>query len=355
MKRTKSKNITIQQPVIIIGLIALIFASLWCLMMLLPKAEEEVTGLVGINDVRSGEQMISVSVVPPGTDVGADGAVDGITASTADGAADVSANGISKTNLNNAASGRQLITASLTGPAAAGLFTSPIPAEERVKFRIDRFQKLAVQPLKFEIFDENGRALDPENLKSVNGQKVHFYLVHSNLKEFHHLFPEYKNNVWNVSVSMPTPGTYHAYVAVADLFGSVHVFRSDLIVREESATDIARPDPTPGLEFYDGARTAKMTMERMESGRVFALETTGNGELLNPEAYGETTGRLTIFRHDSPEVFVSVPASMVKEAAPVPLFFNSPALTPGRYTAFAEVKLEGKLYTFPFTFDVGTL
>ncbi len=332
MKSIKKKLPKIQQPVLIATLIVAVIVTFWLLLLFLPK-EQTAAPLVGNNDVRSGDQKISVSIVPPGTDT--------------------PANDIS--SIPSSPSGSQLITEAPAASTTAEVFKSAVAAGENVKFRIDRFQKLAVQPLKFELFDDSGRALTPDYLKAVRGNKVHFYLVHANLNEFHHMFPDFSNNVWNVSVNMPTPGTYFAYVAYTDLYGYQHVYRSDLVVRNESADDTAHPDPTANLEYFDGSRTAKLTMQRMDTGRLFALDLTKNGIALNPEPYLESTGYLTVLKHDEPDVFVSTAANVVKSVSPNPVFFNTPPLTPGRYTAFVEIKLEGKVYVFPLTFDVGTL
>lgn len=333
--KKKKKIPVIQQPVLIAGLIIFVMASLWCVLMFIPDTEKEPTELIGINDVRSGDQTISVSLVAPGEE-------------TPDEYAAV-------TEMETNTSGNQQLMESTLIGNNSDILVKSIPAGEKVKFRIDRFQKLAVQPLKFELFDENGTAITPDYLKSIRGNKVHFYLVHANLNEFHHLFPEYSNNVWNVSVNMPTPGTYYAYIAVADLYGSIHVYRSDLIVRYESDENTSRPDPTANLEFFDGRRTAKLTMQRVDTGRLFALDLSRNGDIIVPEPYLESTGHLTLFKHGEPDVFVSTAANVVKSVTLNPVFFGTPPLTPGRYTAFAEIKLEGQVFVFPLTFDIGTL
>lgn len=334
MKKKKTIPV-IQQPVIFAVLLIVVIASLWSLLMFIPGAKEGPGELIGTNDVRSGNQTVSVSLVAPGEETSDDYAAD--------------------TSEGTPASGKQLVMESTMTGKTADMIVKSIPADENVKFRIDRFQKLAVQPLKFELFDENGTAMNPDLLKSIRGNKVHFYLVHANLNEYHHLFPEYSNNVWNVSVNMPTPGTYYAYIAAADLYGSIHVYRSDLIVRDESDDNTVRPDPTTNLEFFDGRRTAKLTMQKVDTGRLFALDLSRNGDVIVPQPYLESTGHLTLFKHGEPDIFVSTAANVVKSVEPNPVFFGTPSLTPGRYTAFAEIKLEGQVFVFPLTFDVGSL
>ena len=216
---------------------------------------------------------------------------------------------------------------------------------------IEFFQKLATQPLKFQLFDNNGSEITPEYLKTLQGQKVHFYLIHANFEEFHHMYPEYRNGVWNVSVYMPTPGTYYAYVVANPIEKYPAIYMKELIVRTESSADIKKPDPTSNLEFNDGTRTAKMNIQNLEKSRLFTFEILkdGNSEMLEP--FIETYGQLTILKQNDPDVFVTASAKRNDEM----LNFTTEKLTPGRYTAFAEFKIAGSIYVFPITFDIGTL
>ncbi len=327
-----------QQPLIVVFLFLVMLVSLWLVLMLMPQPEQQQERLpTGVNDVRNGEQKISVSVADnDGSDVIADvpsGRIE-IT-DTEDVKNAIEVNTDNQNNFDNK-------------------FMASFPAGENVKFRIDRFQKLATQPLKFEIFDDNGNALTPDYLESIQGEKVHFYLVHANMSEFNHMIPQFQNNLWNVSVRMPTVGTYYAYIVIDPLNGAPIAYRHDLIVREESPDDLNKPNPTNNLEFYDGTRTAKMEMNNIENGRLFSFDLTKDGTALSLEPYLESYGQMTILKHGDVNFFATTPSNVAMTDSNK-IYFGTGNLTPGGYTAFAEFKLAGRVFVFPMTFDIGEI
>lgn len=229
-----------------------------------------------------------------------------------------------------------------------------IDAGESVKFRIENFQKLASQPLKFNIYNKDGSELVPDYIASKHGEKVHFFLAHANLREFLHLIPDYNNGVWNVQANMPTPGTYTAFIAVHPLGGVYTVYKKDLIVRNPSLENLDFPDPTIGLEVQEGRYKVKMDMEQTDEHRVFNYKVAANDVVTLPQANFEALGRMTILAHSDPYTFISLTASPTFTDTAKGLMFAANKLNPGRYTAFTEFKLDGKVYIFPFTFDIGT-
>jgi hypothetical protein len=227
------------------------------------------------------------------------------------------------------------------------------PTNERVQFRIDRFQKLATQPLKFVVYDGDGRELTPDYLTSVQGEKIHFYLLHANLKEFLHLIPSYADGVWNVSAYMPTPGTYYAYIVFDPIKGDPIIYKYNLVVQNESSKDISKPNPTTDLIYSEGRLTAKMELKRFEDYRAFAYDVTDGDSPAKILPYLESTGLLTIFQHEDSDYINIVTADDVSNEDAGSVSFSMAHLPKGRYTAFAEFKIGNNIYTFPFTFDIG--
>lgn len=331
----------VQQPLLVVFLFIVMLVSLWLVLMLMPQPQQEQERIpTGVNDVRSGEQEISVSVV--------DGEQTDINVDSPSGRIEIT----DTPDLENEISSEAAVESGNDSSAFKNRFMASFPAGEKVKFRIDRFQKLATQPLKFEVFDETGKALTPDYLESIQGQKMHFYLVHANLREFNHMIPAFQNNVWNVSVRMPTVGTYYAYIVLDPLEGAPIAYRYDLVVREESSDDVNNPDPTNNLEFFDGTRTAKMEMNNVESGRLFLFDLTQDGTQLSPEPYLESYGQMTIFKQGDVDFFATTPSNVSMHDSNK-VYFSTGNLTPGRYTAFAEFKIAGRVFVFPMTFDVG--
>ena len=321
---------TLQKPIVI---------SLLCLLMIvaLAVALTSLQGLKGTNqrsstlpkEIRNGTQVASVSIKDPNAASGTQ------EASTTNGST-------SAASMTPSDDGSQSMT---SGEAA--------PAGDRVKFKISTFQKLALQPLKFQIFDEQASELTPEFLRSIQGEKVHFFLVHANLREFQHLIPSYGNGTWNISANMPTPGTYYAYTVFSPIRGKQTGLRTDLVVRTPSPADITMPDPSAGLTASEGSNKVTMSMQRTDAGRILSFTLTQGDKSAAVEPVFESLGQVTLLKHKNPASFMTVTADPFSNEGQGLISFLTGSLSPGRYTSFAEFRLGGKVYIFPLTFDVG--
>lgn len=232
---------------------------------------------------------------------------------------------------------------------------SSLPAAPPLRFRIDRFQKLATQPLKFQIFDVSGNELTPDYLETLQGAKVHFFLAHASLKLFQHILADYRGGVWNASAFMPLTGTYYAYVLIDPLKGDPVMHRYDLVVRAESPEDIGRADPT--LTDSDDASpsyTAVMEMKRFDDYRGFLYEVKRSGNPIVITPSNDALGTMTLFRHGDPDFLKTFTADAASEERLGKISFSTSLLQAGRYTAFMEVKVDGRTRTFAHTFDIGT-
>lgn len=229
------------------------------------------------------------------------------------------------------------------------------PAGNRVKYKISTFQKLAVQPLKFNIYDEKGAEITPEYLVTEREQKVHFVLASANLKEYQHLHPEYKNGVWNVDASMPTPGTYYAYVDIVPVKGDPIVLRSDLIVRQPTSGEIKYPGVTPdAFAMTDGYKTQlQLQGNKTSNEKQLTFTVTKDGKpVTDAKPYLGAFGHVILLRHGGPDGFVHLHPSVGTDETKGILSFSAYVSKPGRYTAFAEFKVGDQVRLFPITFDI---
>jgi hypothetical protein len=227
-------------------------------------------------------------------------------------------------------------------------------AAGRVKFKISSFKKLDVQPLKFQVFDVDGKELTPEYLNTVSEQKIHFVLVTSDLRQYQHLNPKYADGQWNVSANMPTAGTYYAYLDFTTVNGKQNVLRSELIVRNPTAGTLNYPGLTPNLIALTDGITALMSAVfgslGAESKMTFSL--TGNGvNVTNLMPYAGSFGYTVILRHTDPDAFLRTYPTTADDKKGI-VDFNATFKKTGRYTAFGEFKIGGKVSVFPITFDV---
>ncbi len=229
-----------------------------------------------------------------------------------------------------------------------------VPANGRVKFKIDHFKKLALQPLQFDILDENGKAYTPDDLQEVFGQKVHFIVVSSNLKEFQHLDPTYTNGKWNTLAYMPTPGTYYAYTDVTPVKGQRVVLRSDLIVQHETTDPITYPGLTPDLFAISKTFKAQLALSQalVLQQSVLSYHVTQGDQPTTLQPYLGNLGSVIIFRQGNIDSYTRANPLNSNDAQKGLAEFLTTFVKGGRYTAFAEFKLGSKVYTFPITFDV---
>ena len=228
--------------------------------------------------------------------------------------------------------------------------------ESRIKFAIETFQKLATQPLKFNVYDEEGKVITPEYLKTVNGQKVHFVMISADLKEFHNQNPEYRDNYWNISANMPTVGTYYVYADIAPIMERAVTLKRDLTVRQPSpsAENISYPLPTDGLSVSKEGYTVNMTLEKgaKHGERVLTFNILrADGFALDHRPFKEAFGHLAVFKHGDSSSYSGLNPYKT-DGTGAWIKFNTTFLSSGRYTAYATFNLGGKAVSFPFTFDI---
>jgi len=228
------------------------------------------------------------------------------------------------------------------------------PANTRVKFKIDHFKKLALQPLIFDIFDEGGKAYAPTDLKDVNGQKVNFVVVSANLREFQHLNPTYKDGKWNVLANLPNVGTYYAYTDIAPVKGPAVVLRSNLVVQKETSETINYPGLTPSLFALNGAFKVQLALKNalVLQQSVLSFQITSGGKASVLGALMGSFGHVILFRQGNIDSYTVVAPQSTGNPQQGTDEFMTTFVKGGRYTAFAEFKLGTKVYTFPITFDV---
>ena len=243
------------------------------------------------------------------------------------------------------------LTAALVEASRGGAF----PSGNRVKFKIEKFQKLAVQPLKFVLYDEKGRELTPEYLQTAHEEKIHFILVTSSLREYQHLNPEYRDGQWNVSAYMPIVGTYYAYIDFTPVSGNQTTLRSDLTVRESTKGAVKYPGLTPNmLAITDGVSTV-LSLQNAPSGSESSLNyslTRDGKNVTNAKPYLGAFGNIVLLRHNDPNTYIYARQLPLSDESKGMFDFASTFMKAGRYTAFAEFKLDKKVLLFPITFDV---
>jgi hypothetical protein len=311
---------------VILAAVAVLIVFLVALMSSMPRKEAMPAGQIAPGqEVRSGTQTAQITVLRDGQ--------------TAETAAPVPA---------TPPSGQTPFKALIANNAAAG--TAAQGAS--VKFKIDTFKKLATQPLKFNIYDGKGIELTPDWLQTKDEQKVHLLVVSANLREYQHLNPSYENGTWNASAYLPTPGTYYAFIDIDPIKGSPAVIRNNLTVKEASKGTPKFPGLTPDLyAITDGVR-ASLTMSAATVGKdaTLSYQLAKDGKVVTDiRPYTGAFGYVVIFNQAMTAGYTTARAG---SDAAGNISFSAKLQSAGRYTAFAEFNVAGKVLLFPITFDI---
>ncbi len=249
------------------------------------------------------------------------------------------------------------IASGQSGQTQAGEVASVFAANGRVKFKIDHFKKLALQPLEFDVFDANGKAYSPDDLQTLQGNKMQLIIVSANLREFQHLYPAYDKGKWKALANIPSPGTYHAYVDVAPNNGKRVVLLSNLVSQNETVSPAKYPEVTKDFStLLNKGLKAQLKLDPLLvlQKTVFSYTILKNGKPVELKPYLGSFGSLIIFRHSDVNsmtrgTFMSGSPDSQKNGV---VEFSTTFLKGGTYTAFSEVKVGGIVFIFPVTFDV---
>jgi hypothetical protein len=333
IQKKASIKLTPANQVILAG-IAVLVIFLAALLSSMPKKDvnNQTSTPTSSKEIRSGTQTVNVSIVKPGEPV-----PPGSTNTSAD------------TESQSLTTDENITGLTVYGTGRAIAFPG------RVKFAIDSFKKLAVQPLKFKVYSALGTQITPDDLQTMHEQKMHFYVVSANLREFQHLKPEYKDGSWSVSANLPSAGTYYAYIDITPVKGNPVVIRGTLTVREATKGTPAYPGITPNMlaivNGYSAVLNNTIPALGTEGRLSYSLtKDSRNVSGLRP-LYG-AFGNVTIFRHTDPDAFVHAhQAANIDETKGI-INFNTIIKKAGTYTAFGEFKVGDKIVTFPITFDI---
>lgn len=333
----KTKDLTSVYIAILalVVIIVVFFLAYLTKMSKMTKLEPATTG----TPVMNGQQTATITILPS----------DGVSSPT-NGSGTVSsptdailANKLTETQQNG-------IKSTMTMAENSG----SVPANDRVKFKIDRFKKLALQPLEFEVFDANGKAYAPDDLKVVHESRMHFIVVSANLREFQHLHPKYENGKWKTLANLPNPGTYYAYIDIAPVNAEPVVYRSNLIVQQETTDTINYPGLTPDLFAITRGYKAQLALSHpvVLQQSVLSYDVTLDGTPVQLQPYLGAFGHVVILRHGNVDSFMHVHPLSSGDEKKGEAEFMATFLKGGRYTAFAEFEIGTRVLTFPITFDI---
>ena len=223
----------------------------------------------------------------------------------------------------------------------------------KVVYKIDKFKKLATQPLKFDIFDANGQLMTPDYLKTNQEQKVHLFIVGKDLKSYMHLNPRFEDGKWQVNADLLKPGTYYSFANFTTVNGVDMSIKNKLVVQNETS-DAKLPGLTPELKAIVGSYQllAKVDPLVATSNNKLTLSVSENGKPAFIQPFMGTFGYLALFKQEEDLKMINVVPTEGIDGKSGTVSHIAEVKTLGRYTAFAEFRIKDKLIVFPFTFDL---
>ncbi|MBP9869267.1 hypothetical protein KBC59_01760 [Patescibacteria group bacterium] len=236
------------------------------------------------------------------------------------------------------------------------------PAPTDVQATKPAIERVTVQPSSSEPGDQtlriilrgaDGQELSADDLKVVHEKKYHLLLVRDDLTEFQHLHPEFVDGSWRVTTTIPKSGTYHLYSDIAPLNEPTNVTRTSLRI---GSNTMDPQSPTPQLvTMTDDIQVTLSSdvspMSGMTHAWTFLVEKNGT-PVAKIDPYLGAFGHAVLLEHGNPDEFVHV--HPVTDSAPTDgrVIFEAAVPRPGRYTFFAQFKIDGVVRTFPLTVDV---
>ncbi|MCK9361147.1 VCBS repeat-containing protein [Patescibacteria group bacterium] len=208
-------------------------------------------------------------------------------------------------------------------------------------------------PIRFRIYDKNGRALTAEDLNVAHDKRMHLIIVRDDLSDFQHIHPEERDGVWTVNAQFPQSGHYAVYIDIAPTGGLHLVLRASLAVGEDPQHGIGFPEPDSTRAFFENPFRLELMTQRIVAGEDLELtfQLTKDGKPFEGiEQYLNAYGHLVVLNQQNANVYLHSHPDQVPVNGEITFTARFPY--PGRYTLFTQLNAEGAIHKFPITLDV---
>ncbi len=199
--------------------------------------------------------------------------------------------------------------------------------------------------LAFRVVAPDGTAVTDFDVEHT--KRMHAILVRRDLSGFLHVHPRMATDgTWRIPVSVAGPGAYRLF-ADFSVEGIRRVLGVDLAAPGAS---VAQPLPTPASSVVvDGYRVAlEVDGGRAGETTAFRFTVTRGGDVVEPDAYLGARGHLVVLREGDLAYVHAHP----EESGSGPVVFESTLPSQGRYRAFLQLAVDGRVVTAPFTVEV---
>lgn len=207
--------------------------------------------------------------------------------------------------------------------------------------------KPGAQTLSFELYGDDGDAWSDKALKVAHEKKMHFIVVSNNFASYQHVHPEYKDNLWQVDLTLDSNTGYQAYVDVESNEEGAEVLRFPIVVGTPTATSKVSQNKTSVTK--DGI-LVEMETAGFVSGKenTVTFNVSQGGKTIIPENYLGAQGHVVALGDDSNTFIHGHPSDDSDTGVDFVFSFAKE----GTYTLFAQFKVNNVVRTYPFTITV---
>ncbi len=229
----------------------------------------------------------------------------------------------------------------------AMMATGAKPAGTRVIVKNTTY-KSGTQTFSFELYGKDGDAWSDKDLKIAHEKKMHFIIVSNDFSNYQHVHPEFKDNLWQVSVTLNTNTGYQAYVDIESNEDGAETLRLPIVVGTPTAG--AKVSQKEITLIKDGVQVKMNAPNGFIAGKEneVSFAVSQNGKIIIPENYLGAKGHVVALG-DDPNTFIHGHPS-VDGHTEVDFAFAFDKV--GTYTLFAQFKVDGVVRTYPFTISV---
>ena len=206
----------------------------------------------------------------------------------------------------------------------------------------------------FKLFSKDAKELTPQDMNVVHESRLHFILVRDDLSTFQHLHPEYKSGLWSVTTTVDQAGGYNIYYDISPVKETAQTLYQGITIGG-STQNPQFPAVSNGKASISGYTVTLSNFSELKTGAETELEFTlaQNGNPVGKvDPYLGAYGHVVGLKEGEAESYLHI--HPVTETAPQNgvVKFGTEFSDAGRYTLFAQFKINGQVTTFPITLDV---
>jgi hypothetical protein len=209
--------------------------------------------------------------------------------------------------------------------------------------------------LRFRILSKDGKPMTGKDLKISHEMEIHLLIAREDLGEFQHLHPQETDGLWAVRAQFDKEGHYYLYADIVPVGESPIILRAPVAIGDNPLDNTAFPVPDPNqagnLNPYRLELLTKEVHARKEALLTFQLTKDGK-PVQEIQPWLETYAHLVIFKQGNWNTYFHTHPLKDHRPSNGELIFITRFPYSGRYTMFAQIKVDDQVRTFPITIDV---